>query len=152
MRLYRAFFYRVLRALPICKYLRVLLKIPYQVVKVIPKTKKLTGILSAKANVGIDNAIFNTINKSCNYALVGIIPNIIDIRTLSVQKSIICNTIIAKILNICNYERLSGKLPYSPCTHLSGSVCLCVPLTLCTMFRHNLRTHRHLMSFSSATK
>jgi len=66
-----------------------LLKIPYQVVKVIPKTKKLTGILSAKANIGIENAIFNTINTNCNYALIGIIPNIIDIHTLSVQKSII---------------------------------------------------------------
>lgn len=49
---------------------------------VIPKTKILTGILSAKANVGIENCISNTINKSCNYALIGIIPNIIDIRTL----------------------------------------------------------------------
>ncbi len=62
---------------------------------VIPKTKKLTGILSAKANDGIENAIFNTINKSCNCASIGIIPNIIDIHILSVQKSIIFNTVIA---------------------------------------------------------
>ena len=69
--------------------------------------------------------------KNCNYPISGIIPNILDIRTISVQKSSIFNSVIASAIT----KGFRASYPTAFVRPLQG-VCLCVPLMLCAIFQY----------------
>lgn len=69
--------------------------------------------------------------KNRNYASIGIIPNTLDIRTISVQKSSILGSVIASAIT----KGFRANCPLAFIRPLQG-VCLCVPLTLCDIFQY----------------